>query len=225
MNKFTLTTFETFTKTITIDKLMEDERKITPATFYRESLVRSDLICYPEFLKYFSDLKTLTEHNIIIGINFTYGWMPTIFDFRSYDFNNVINILNRSRNGQIPNESELEILKECFNRSLVGASKLLHFINPNIFPIWDSRVYRYISKHNPYNERLNKYDSYLHYIKFCNETVKERRFKEIHESINNKIASVLKNSAYTVTPIRALELIMYENGGLKSNPENAKGKA
>ena len=29
-------------------------------------------ISYPEFLKYFSDIKTITKHNLVIGINFTF---------------------------------------------------------------------------------------------------------------------------------------------------------
>ena len=47
-------------------------------------------VSYPEFLKYFSDIKTITKHNLVIGINFTYGWMPTIFDFRSDNFDEAI---------------------------------------------------------------------------------------------------------------------------------------
>ena len=50
---------------------------------------RSDFISYVEFIKYFSDLKIITKHNVIIGINFTYGWMPTIFDFRSNDLEHL----------------------------------------------------------------------------------------------------------------------------------------
>lgn len=47
---------------------------------------KTDYISYPEFLIYFKDLKIITQHNLTIGINFTYGWMPTIFDFPSDNF-------------------------------------------------------------------------------------------------------------------------------------------
>ena len=29
------------------------------------------------------------------------------------------------------------------NHSMVGASKVLHFVNPAAYPIWDRRVYRF----------------------------------------------------------------------------------
>ncbi|MEI6435623.1 MAG: hypothetical protein WCP32_12315, partial [Bacteroidota bacterium] len=32
-------------------------------------------ISYPEFLEYFKNIEVISRHNLIIGINFTYGWM------------------------------------------------------------------------------------------------------------------------------------------------------
>ncbi|HRL70351.1 MAG TPA: hypothetical protein PLT79_01470, partial [Flavobacterium sp.] len=40
----------------------------------------------------------------------------------------------------------LEIVKKCINNSLVRISKLLHFINPSIYAIWVSRIFRYITR-------------------------------------------------------------------------------
>jgi hypothetical protein len=37
--------------------------------------------------------------------------MPTIFDFRSKNFNEAVLILNNAKKGQIPTSKELEILK------------------------------------------------------------------------------------------------------------------
>lgn len=38
--------------------------------------------------------------------------------------------------------SDLSMLKGFANNSTVGASKVLHFLNPKVYSIWDSRVAR-----------------------------------------------------------------------------------
>lgn len=191
---------EVFKKNINFDCLLRDENTINI------SKDRSDFVSYPEFLKYFRDIKKITKHNVVIGINFTYGWMPTIFDFRSNDIDLVIDILNKAKQGIVPNETQLDILKRCFNNSLVGTSKILHFINPEIFAIWDSRVFRYLTNQEPYDNRINNYKSYLDYLDFCKYIISQPEYKKIHESIINKVG-------YKMTKFRTLELIMYMKGG------------
>jgi hypothetical protein len=58
---------------------------------------------YPHFVNYFNNLNRITFPEMTIGINFTYGWMPTIFDYRSNNFDEAIEILNRVKNGIVPN--------------------------------------------------------------------------------------------------------------------------
>jgi hypothetical protein len=38
----------------------------------------SSLLAYPEFVAYFAALDTITEHHLIIGVHFVYGWMPRV---------------------------------------------------------------------------------------------------------------------------------------------------
>jgi hypothetical protein len=165
-------------------------------------------ISYPEFLRYFSNKEPITKHNLIIGINFVYGWMPTIFDFRSKEFDQALEILNNAKNGKIPTVPQFEILKALFNNSLVGTTKLLHFINPEIFAIWDSRVYRYLTGEEAYNHRIGNCDSYLSFLEFCKTLTQSNEYKIVHDSICNKL--------YSMTRFRSAEMIMYLNGG-KSN--------
>lgn len=191
---------DSFKRNIPIEKILKDERNI-----FISDENRSDFTSYQEFIKYFSDLKKITRHNVIIGINFTYGWMPTIFDFRSKNIDLATDILNKAKQGIVPNETELDILKKCFNNSLVGTSKLLHFINPEIFAIWDSRVFRYLTNSEPYSYRLDNYKSYLDYLKFCKYLTEKVEYHKIHELIIKKVG-------YKMTKFRTLELIMYFNG-------------
>ena len=163
---------------------------------------------YPEFLEYFKNVDTITRHNLIIGINFTYGWMPTILDFQSDDFDEAVSILNKAKNGNNLNLEELEILKGLFNNSLVGTSKLLHFINPEKFAIWDSRVYRYLTGEESYNHRIGNCKSYLSFLDFCAYLTQKPEYDGAHNFICNKYA-------FPLTKFRSAELIMYLNGGVK----------
>ncbi len=189
-----------YKENVDIKRLLKDENTINI------SKDRSDFISYPEFLKYFRDIKKITKHDVVIGINFTYGWMPTIFDFRSNDIDLVIDILNRAKQGKVPCENELDVLKKCFNNSLVGTSKLLHFINPEVFAIWDSRVFRYLINKEPHQNRIDNYKSYLDYLEFCKFLTSNPEYNSIHNSIIKKVG-------YEMTKFRTVELIMYLKGG------------
>jgi len=170
---------------------------------------QSDYLSYPEFLKYFSDIKTITRHHLIIGINFTYGWMPTIFDFRSDNFDEALKILNNAKIGDKPKADSLSLLKGLLNNSLVGTSKLLHFINPEIFAIWDSRVYRYLTNQEPYQNRIGNCNTYLDYLAFCDYLTKQKEFDSLKKSIENQVG-------YSMTAFRVTELVMYSNGKIKN---------
>lgn len=168
-------------------------------------LASSYYVSYPEFVKYFKDIDKIEKHNLIIGINFTYGWMPTILDLWTDEFERALEILNNVKQGRIPNEKELFILKELFNKSLVGTSKLLHFIRPDLFAIWDSRVYRYLTGDEAYANRIGDFGAYLEYLQFCEYLSKVKGYNEIHDSLEEKIG-------YSMTRMRTVELIMYTKG-------------
>jgi hypothetical protein len=170
---------------------------------------RSDYISYYEFLKYFKDLTTITKHHLIIGINFTYGWMPTIFDFCSDNFNEALVVLNNAKNGVMPKVKELDVLKGLFNNSLVGTSKLLHFINSDKFAIWDSRVYHYLTGKKTHGYRIGNFKAYLSFLTLCDFLTQGKEYEKVHNSICNKIG-------YSMTKFRTAELIMYMNDKVAS---------
>lgn len=189
---------DTFKQNIPLEKFFRDGNNFAIKR-------QSDYISYPEFLKYFSDLKTITRHNLIIGINFTYGWMPTIFDFRSDNFREALDILNKAKTGIKPTVENLVLLKGLLNNSLVGTTKLLHFINPDNFAIWDSRVYRYSTNQEPFDNRIGNCNTYIDYLAFCDYLTKQPEFKSLQKIIETKIG-------YSMTAFRVAELVMYSNG-------------
>jgi hypothetical protein len=184
---------------------------VRPEKFFRDGKAfRKDTqqtydISYPEFLQYFETVDTLSKHHLVIGINFTYGWMPTILDFRSDRFEEAVAILNRAKAGRDPDLHDLALLKQLFNNSLVGTSKLLHFIRPTLFPIWDSRVFRYLTGEEPYAHRIGNVRRYLRYVAFCRRLVELPAFEEVHRH-------VCTQTGYPLSPLRAAELVMFRNG-------------
>ena len=189
--------YEIYKKNVTIERLRTDEENL------KCSKKESYLISYPHFLKYFNDLDTITLHNLVIGIHFTYGWMPTAFDFRSEEFDDAVKILQSAKSGNTPNQNELVILKGLFNNSLVGTSKILHFINPKKFAIWDSKVFKYLTHTSPHQYRMDNIDYYLDYLKFCTYITNKPEIKCIKESVESKLW-------YPISYFRAVEIIMFK---------------
>lgn len=173
----------------------------------------SYLRAYPEFIRYFEGIDTINQHHLTIGIHFTYGWMPTIFQFQSNAFDEAIDILNRAKKGEIPKVDELQTLKGLLNNSMVGTSKLLHFINPNKFAIWDSRVFRYLTGMEPHQNRIGNCKSYLEYLTLCQDLIAQDGFSTLRERMKN----------YEITNLRVVEFIMFMNGGAKGQVEQEDG--
>jgi hypothetical protein len=69
------------------------------------STIDNYMVSYHAFLNYFkiiADRKgEIRKDDLIIGINFTYGWMPTIFSFKNDDFDYPLHILNQVQQGAI----------------------------------------------------------------------------------------------------------------------------
>jgi hypothetical protein len=171
---------------------------------------KSYLRSYPEFVQYFKNIDVITEHNLVIGINFVYGWMPTIFEFTSDNFTSALNLLNAAKSEYKLSEKELTLLKSLFNNSLVGTTKLLHFINPNRFAIWDSRVFKYLTGEKPHANRIGNPLSYLAYLEWARSATYHEEFPILKKHLVNKVG-------YEMTDYRIVDLVAYSYGGVNPN--------
>lgn len=182
-------------------KLIKDSKKVN---FNKNN---SYLKTYPEFIKYFKDCKKINEHNYVVGIHAIYGWMPTILKKLDLtEINETLRILNNVKGGKKLEEKDLMHLKSKINNSLVGSSKLIHFINPKKYAIWDSRVYKYIFGKKP-SSQTEKVSNYIKYISELERIEKDSRFDSVYKKVNSDIK---KHFNYSVTKKRAIELIMFE---------------
>ena len=128
-------------------------------------------------------------------------------DFISYpEFIQYFEGLDELKMHDLIIESELILLKECLNNSLVGTSKLLHFINPQSFSIWDSRIYRYLRNETPHKYRLEKPKLYIEFLSFCDFIIEQPEYDKIHSSLLQKVG-------HNMSKYRTIDLLMYLNGG------------
>jgi hypothetical protein len=104
---------------------------------------------YREILSHIGGLPTkLSLTSAVICVHVAYGWMPTALDpigvsralgGNSGELLRVLDAVRESKRPEVQKE-DLLLLKQFANNSTVGASKLLHFLNPRVYPIWDGRV-------------------------------------------------------------------------------------
>lgn len=130
------------------------------------------------------------------------------------DVSAAIQAVNKARSLPQPiKEEEFLTIASVINGSVVGASKLLHFICPVKYAIWDSRVYRFIFEEEPYQYRLEAPLIYREYLNALRVIVSSSSFARTKDAVEKAVG-------YRVTDLRACELIMFANGkAQKKNTE------
>ena len=191
-------------KNLTFEKLLFDA-----STFDVDSK-ESYILTYPEFLNYFKRVERLDKHNLVIGSHFVYGWMPTIIELKLDNHYDSLDYLNKAKSGELLNESELAHLKSCINNSMVGLSKLLHFINPNVYAIWDSRIFRYLTEKNT-AYGIDKPASYLEYLAGLGKIINNPNFYQISELVQTHFE-------YPLSALRTAELVMFQADRARTSP-------
>ena len=216
-----------------IDKVLNTTRK-TAAT-YRYS--------YDRYLHYFRDKsnsETLTEQDLYVGFGFAYSWMATIkqLDPRIEVVASAVDSLNRVRamhpedlhlsdvlSDHIPRDQidKLETIIEPirqFLSSVIGSSKLLHFVNPEVFPIWDATIHKYweINGNKNSSDSLYRYIIYTYNVHMLvNDTsFEDMLYRPLNEALN-QAHNAVKEQYQTPEPmgkVRAAEFVMFFGGRL-----------
>lgn len=167
----------------------------------------SYILSYPHIINYFAAKEApFCPEDVVCGAHMVYGWMPTVLDLypKKINLSDAAKLLNKAKaNGDLTNE-ELMQLASLINNSLVGASKLLHFVRPDKFAIWDSKIYYFVYQKKSHHQSISNVKKYREYLNKLEQYRKDTRFKSFHSSVNSKIG-------YDVTELRALELVMFLN--------------
>ncbi len=124
----------------------------------------SYILSYPYLLSYFAAKPELGVEDVVRGAHMVYGWMPTVLELHARAPDTALadaaELLNRAKQRQPLADPDIERLAGIVNHSLVGASKLLHFVAPHTFPIWDSKIYAFMFRQRAYNDRVARVESY-----------------------------------------------------------------
>jgi len=157
-------------------------------------------------------VKSIKELHVLIA--FAYSWMPTVPEIhidKIEDQNKLISELQKLHEDDVSVLPELVLqLTPYINNSIVGTSKVLHFVAPNIVPVIDSRVvvgwHKFFNKHpvGNYSKALPKNSNSLkpdHFISY------QSKMKEWADNI--KMHLVDKNA------LRELEIKLYLLGKTK----------
>jgi len=168
----------------------------------------SYILSYPHLLSYFASKQIFAIEDVVRGAHMAYGWMPTVLDIYpempNIDLATGADLLNKAKRTGALTDTEVEQLARLVNNSLVGASKLLHFVSPQHFPIWDSKIYAFVFQEKPHNYRVSQVSKYRKYLALLGQLQNDTHFTSFHSSVNRKVG-------YQVSEFRALELVMFLN--------------
>lgn len=168
----------------------------------------SYIVSYPHLLSYFASKQVFGPEDVVRGAHMAYGWMPTVLELYplapNIDFQMGAKLLSKAKSTGNLEDEELAQLASLINNSLVGASKLLHFVSPDHFPIWDSKIYAFVFNEKPHNYRVSQVSKFRQYLGMLEPLRKNSRFPAFHSSVSRKVG-------YQVSELRALELVMFLN--------------
>lgn len=166
----------------------------------------------------------MVKNNItkLIGlIHMCYGWMPTMYkksDIFRYDDDNFVSKIRKNiKEGSI-NKEFLDDLVKITNNSIVGGSKLLHFCNPEMYAIYDSKVFDSIVG-NKKSSGVNNIDYFISYTNKVREWKKDVHFiNELRNVLAKKFSEIAKYS-----DLRCIEICFYYSSLAKTKKNLVNG--
>lgn len=172
------------------------------------------LFTYPSILQLAASKSTLTMEDLHQLCLVAYGWMPRIARLDIKHTNDALTAIQIAKYKSLEKITADDIadLALCL-RSVVGASKVLHFINPEIFPIWDSNIERFRQGDEPPTNYMSNVANYMTYLQEVHEVRNEVGFNDFYTGFNKALASWLTaigSCIYEVTEVRAVELAAFE---------------
>lgn len=164
---------------------------------------------------------TLDRFNQLIAM--VYGWMPRVMRIDLSYVSPALMALNAAQSATTATYGAVDVdaIANCL-RSLVGASKALHFVNDDVFPIWDSNVETFQQRVNgvisaarplPYNYMTNV-ANYRDYVMEVHAIRAAPGFSTTFlapfiVSINARL-SALGIAPYPISDVRAIEAAAFE---------------
>lgn len=170
-----------------------DRSKIERATFYLKS--------YPHLLQLAQNNELENEARLYQLASAAYGWMPTIPKNVDVNFSIVAAEDVSTADEALKFIQDMNVI---LNNSWVGTSKILHFINPTHFPIWDSNVARAIHQTD---KNSNNKNTFLNYVE------KIHRWNDEQPNYGNLLAAEVNDRLnYNPSNLRCFDMVLFTIG-------------
>ena len=162
------------------------------------------IFSYPELIQATNCLtKNFGEKSVPMVAHLVYGWMPKILTYsrKVYQDGEIFKATKANNQSEAFNVVE-KIQFPPTNNAWVGMSKTLHFLNPNFFPIWDSKVAKVLGVSST---KMGKKDVYIDYMKFIFSNIDEHFVSVVQREFKSK-------TNYEITKVRAVEFTLFVIG-------------
>ena len=173
---------------------------------------------YPSFLAAIAS-PAVTSCPLTVAAGLAYAWMPRVLRLDTNHLNQAQAALSTAVAMDPTNlpanpwqTAGCNHLADCL-RSVVGASKVLHFANPGAFPMWDKRV-----ANNWAGRPVSQYfmAQQHNYVAYCNDVfqrIGDHRFAlEVRQPFHNHFKSLLNSlgiNPYCVADTRVVEFLAF----------------
>ncbi len=173
------------------------------------------LATYPSILKFGKALGTITANHFNQLVVMAYGWMPRIVRINQRHVPKAIAALTTAASAKVIEDLSVGQLRdiECCVNSVVGASKVLHFVNDDVFPIWDSNVESFRLKRPASTYHMRSATNYFCYADEVRGISRDPTFgvffSDFTVCLQARLAA-LHISGYAISQVRAIEAAAFE---------------
>jgi hypothetical protein len=204
-------------KVIDLNLLMPVVQKVRTSAPLEGSRAATYLRTYPALLAVASCPGVDDRTRFLQLATVVYGWMPRILRLDPNHLDSAVAALREAREATDAERMELPICAVAKSpRSVVGASKVLHFANPKLFPIWDRKVERFRLSAGPSQYHMAQVKNYTAYASEIHEIRQGSSFPEFYTTFNQAFKERLKRlqiSPYCLTEVRSVESALFELAG------------
>jgi hypothetical protein len=145
-----------------------------------------------------------------------YSWMPTTITLKRKKVDSSCDTIRNliSDKNKLTSDN-IETAAAFLGGSIIGLSKVLHFLAPDVYPIWDTAIYSFIynKKTRPAYGTVNRSERYVSY---CKDVWKLVRSRKVLRKIQRDMVRPIRNRfGYRITPVRAVEAAMFSRSGIR----------
>jgi hypothetical protein len=142
-----------------------------------------------------------------------YGWMPRVVRVDADKLAAAADAVAKAADAKLAAQI-IEAVADCLY-SVVGASKVLHFVSPEVYPIWDSNVQRFWGypappPTPPFMREPKKYLSYAEDIHSLLDTEAAQAFCDEFRAAHAARLQRLEIGPYHINDVRVLESAAFE---------------